>query len=215
MRKQAKRDVREELLEAATASFARFGYAGTSIEIIMRQTTVTRPMLYYHFKNKAGLFKAVVDHIYDECFARMEAAAQIDASVEEKLVEVATALFEYLGPRKEYTRLAIATAYASPEELPEEVKGLEKGQRNFDVVAKLVQHGIVEALFRSDCNPHALIFGIYGVLNFYLMAAALSPDVLLDRSTAREMVDLFLRGAIDPASKTGEWVTATGEEATR
>jgi AcrR family transcriptional regulator len=52
---------RERLLRAGAALFAERGYASTSVREIVEQAGVTKPVLYYHFKNKEGLFRAMLE----------------------------------------------------------------------------------------------------------------------------------------------------------
>lgn len=50
----------EELVAAARQLFAENGFAGTSIEEIVRSAGVTKGAMYHHFKNKEDLFEAVL-----------------------------------------------------------------------------------------------------------------------------------------------------------
>jgi AcrR family transcriptional regulator len=52
---------RERLLETATGMFAVKGYAGTSVREIVERAGVSKPVLYYYFKSKEGLFLAILD----------------------------------------------------------------------------------------------------------------------------------------------------------
>ena len=52
---------RQHLLQAALKSFADRGYAATSVQHIVDAARVSKPALYYYFKDKAGLFDALVD----------------------------------------------------------------------------------------------------------------------------------------------------------
>ena len=53
-------NARERLLKAGTALFAEKGYASTSVREIVEQAGVTKPVLYYYFKNKEGIFRAIL-----------------------------------------------------------------------------------------------------------------------------------------------------------
>ena len=55
------KDVRERLLIAAVQMFASKGYAGTSVREIVEAAGVTKPVLYYHFGNKEGVFQAMME----------------------------------------------------------------------------------------------------------------------------------------------------------
>lgn len=55
-----------QLVAAAERLFAARGYEATSIEDVARAAGVTRPIIYQHFGDKAGLFLACVRHIRQE-----------------------------------------------------------------------------------------------------------------------------------------------------
>ncbi len=55
-----------QLLAAAERLFAARGYEGTSIEDVARAAGVTRPIIYQHFGDKAGMFLACVRQIRQE-----------------------------------------------------------------------------------------------------------------------------------------------------
>ncbi len=63
---------RTALLTTARKLFAEQGYANTATEDIVQQAGVTRGALYYHFRDKAGLFQAVFDEL--EEFMQQEIA---------------------------------------------------------------------------------------------------------------------------------------------
>ncbi|MCE8019476.1 TetR family transcriptional regulator [Halomonas sp. MCCC 1A11036] len=54
---------REALLDAAEAVFLERGVARTSLEQIARHAGMTRGAVYWHFKNKADLFRAMLQRV--------------------------------------------------------------------------------------------------------------------------------------------------------
>ncbi|MGQ4877639.1 TetR family transcriptional regulator [Billgrantia sp. LNSP4103-1] len=54
---------REALLDAAEAVFLERGVARTSLEQIAREAGMTRGAVYWHFKNKADLFRAMLQRV--------------------------------------------------------------------------------------------------------------------------------------------------------
>ncbi|MBW1702526.1 MAG: TetR/AcrR family transcriptional regulator [Deltaproteobacteria bacterium] len=60
-KKTDEKGVRDRLLEAATALFAKKGYASTYVREIVTRAGVTKPALYYYFKNKGAIFCAILD----------------------------------------------------------------------------------------------------------------------------------------------------------
>lgn len=68
-------ETRGQLLAVGRALFGDHGFAGTSTEALLAAANVTRGALYYHFTDKADLFRAVCDEVYGEVGARIEARA--------------------------------------------------------------------------------------------------------------------------------------------
>ncbi|HEY7294290.1 MAG TPA: helix-turn-helix domain-containing protein, partial [Dehalococcoidia bacterium] len=65
---------RRVLLDVGQRLFAERGFAATGTEEIVRQAGVTRGALYYHFKDKQDLFRAVVEDMQQQGMARLGAA---------------------------------------------------------------------------------------------------------------------------------------------
>ena len=57
---------RRRILKAALRRFAHCGYAAASVQQIVDDAKVSKPTLYYYFKDKVGLFQALVDEAHDE-----------------------------------------------------------------------------------------------------------------------------------------------------
>lgn len=66
-------DTRQALLTAARRLFAERGYAETGTEEIVAAARVTRGALYYHFRDKAELFRVVMEECAREMAQRLVA----------------------------------------------------------------------------------------------------------------------------------------------
>ncbi|HEY6276720.1 MAG TPA: helix-turn-helix domain-containing protein [Streptosporangiaceae bacterium] len=75
-------DTRAALLEAARELFAEKGYAGTGTEEIVARARVTRGALYHHFRDKPGLFRAVMEAVAAELAQRLIARQLSRATAE-------------------------------------------------------------------------------------------------------------------------------------
>jgi len=192
---QAVSGTREQLLLAALKSFAARGYAATSVQEIVDAAQVSKPALYYYFKDKAELFQALVDHAHDERFRLMQEAANRGQTIAEKLEEVVTTIFEFSLRNRELMRLAFATAFAASGEAPGYTRCQEKGRRNFEFLRSLIEEGQTSDQLVCDLTADELTMGIYGQLNSYVMIRLLVPDCPLNRQTAKQVVRLFLEGA--------------------
>jgi AcrR family transcriptional regulator len=54
---------RQHIVATATDLFAKYGYEGTSIEVVLTKTGISRGALYHHFDSKDVLFEAVLETI--------------------------------------------------------------------------------------------------------------------------------------------------------
>jgi AcrR family transcriptional regulator len=74
------------LLEAALATFARYGFRKTSMEEIARAANLSRQSLYSHFSTKEDLFRATVQHALETALIRVsEKLGDVTASLAERL----------------------------------------------------------------------------------------------------------------------------------
>jgi AcrR family transcriptional regulator len=64
-------DTRTALLAVARQMFADNGYDGTGTEQIVAEAQVTRGALYHHFRDKADLFRAVMEEAAGEVAQRL------------------------------------------------------------------------------------------------------------------------------------------------
>jgi AcrR family transcriptional regulator len=186
---------RQRILDVALNRFADRGYAGTSVRDLVADARVTQPTLYYYFPSKARLYQSLVDLAHDQRYAVMREAVRRAPGFTEKLTELLAASFEFLQGRRELVRIAFATAFAATDELPREIDYLTKCRRNFEFVHGLIKTGLAQGVLDKRFDSKELAFGLYGQMNFYVIADLLLPGSPLNRQTANRIVELFLAGA--------------------
>lgn len=77
---------RTRLLDAALATFVRYGFRKTSMEEVARAAGLSRQGLYLHYATKEDLFRAVLRHFLESGHAAVSASLKADADLEAKLV---------------------------------------------------------------------------------------------------------------------------------
>ena len=191
---------RGKILDAALELFANRGYSGTSVQDIVGIARVTKPVLYYYFRNKSDLYQALVDKAHDERHRVMSEAADAGRDVETKLVGIVTSLFKFLQGHRNLVGIVFATTFAARDELPREIQYLEKARRNFEVVQDIVRDGQADGSLSDEFDAEELARGIWGMMSMQIMAELVTPGVPLNQKKAASIVRLFLHGA---ASKPG------------
>jgi AcrR family transcriptional regulator len=185
---------RQQILRSAVRRFADRGYAAASVQQIVDDARVSKPALYYYFPDKAGLFQALVNEAYDQEYQLMREAAE-GRELRGQLVEILAKLFDYFRKNRELLRIALATAFASPGDLPKGLRYLDRCERNFEFIGSLMKRGLRNGELDRRFASRELAFGFYGQANVYIMAHLLLPGCRLNRKTAERIVELFLAGA--------------------
>jgi AcrR family transcriptional regulator len=193
-------DTRQLILRAALKRFANGGYAATSVQDIVDDAQVSKPALYYHFKDKAGLFQALVHQAHDERYRILREASANTTGIRAQLENILAGLFDYFGKNRDLMRISFATMFAAPGEVPENLSYADKCERNFEFIHSLIKRAKKNGELDKHFDSEELTFGFYGMANFHLVANIVSPDFEPDKLTAKRVVELFMAGA---APKTG------------
>ncbi|MDI9391544.1 MAG: TetR/AcrR family transcriptional regulator [Synergistota bacterium] len=59
-------DTKEQIMTVARHFFARYGYHGTSVDSIVKEANLSKGALYWHFKTKMDLYRAVLEAEVDK-----------------------------------------------------------------------------------------------------------------------------------------------------
>ena len=186
---------RRQILRAALKRFANSGYAATSVQQIVGDARVSKPALYYYFHDKAGLFQALVSEAHDERFEAVRQAAARGRNIRGQLVEILAALFDYFHRNRDLTRIAFATAFAAPGEVPSGLHYLDRCQRNLEFLRSLIRRAQADGELERRFDSQDLAYGFYGQAHLYVAAHVMMPGYRLNRRAAERIVDLFLAGA--------------------
>ena len=188
-------DTRQQLLRAGLKHFANSGFAATSVQDIVSEAKLSKPALYYHFKDKAGLFQALVHEAHDERYRLLRAAAENHTNIRAQLEAALAALFDYFRGNRDLMRISFATMFAAPGEVPEDAGCTEKCERNFEFVHDLIKRAQANRELDPHFDSQELAFGFYGLVNFYLVGHLVCEDCRPNQLTAKKIVELFLAGA--------------------
>lgn len=103
-------ETQSRILQAAIASLAELGYAGTTMSGIAERIGVSRAALIYHFNSKNALMAAVIDAIYDEMGAMFRAAAHPALTPAERMLAVLDASFHFTTSNSQMAQVELLLA---------------------------------------------------------------------------------------------------------
>jgi AcrR family transcriptional regulator len=87
---------REQLLDVTKAIVAERGFHAVSIEAVAREAGITRPIVYGHFRDLAGLLEALIDRESDRARAQLEAVLPKELSGDDPVEQLIAGLRGYL-----------------------------------------------------------------------------------------------------------------------
>jgi TetR/AcrR family transcriptional regulator len=76
---------RARLIAAATEEFSTRGFDGAKVDRIAARARVNKAMLYYHFTNKAALYREILRDLFATVAAQLASGIPADASPEEQI----------------------------------------------------------------------------------------------------------------------------------
>ena len=106
---------RAQILAAALPCFARRGYVAAGTRDLARAAGISEPILYRHFGDKSGLFRAVLEVAGDRLTAALEAAVTGTTDAPGRLRAFARALPALLAAHRDELRVLSAAAVAAEE----------------------------------------------------------------------------------------------------
>jgi AcrR family transcriptional regulator len=111
-------EVRERLLAAATRLFAEKGYAVTTVQEIVQAAGVTKPVLYYYYRSKAGLFTAILDRAKAMHETMLETVRQLPGSTLDRLICLYRSVYTAVIEHRDLYQLIHNLLFGPPKGVP-------------------------------------------------------------------------------------------------
>jgi AcrR family transcriptional regulator len=199
---------RQQILEAATGVFSKYGYEKASIARICAAVGIARGTLYQYFRDKQSLFRALIDeqveqiqHFVEPIDWQAGDCPQPETAFYGRLLRI----FELIHDHQDVFRLMVREARARNPETEDRVR---KGQREIlSAMAAEFQGGARAGHFNCPDPEFTAAYLFGGILevvewNLFIAARPLDPHAL-----ARKVTDLQLRVLLpqagDEADRTG------------
>lgn len=186
-------NVRQRLLDAALQLFSTKGYAATSVRELVETAGVTKPVLYYYFKNKEGLYLALMGDALGSFYQVAEQALAAPGSVCERICGYCTALLDIFVARLDLARLIYAIFYGPPQGAPH-IDFEASFSTMLAHMEQLVSEGINTGEFR-EVDPVDTAWAIVALLNTTMEEQFnQAREVRVDRSGLLRLLSLLFEG---------------------
>lgn len=187
--------VRDRLLHVAADVFARKGYAATSVNEIVEAAGVTKPVLYYYFENKAGIFQEIFGEALRQFREALQAPQDPGQLVIDRLVDLCGRIYELYSAHLEIARLFHSIYYGPPQGAPP--MDLELFHMPFqEALARLVEEGVRTGEFRQG-RPEDILFAVMGPVSMSMDIQLCHPELAPGREGLARILHLICRGIAD------------------
>jgi AcrR family transcriptional regulator len=196
MTKARNGSVRDRLLDAAIARFSTRGYAATSIREIVEAAGVTKPALYYHFRSKEGLYRAILDAVADTMEATLAASLPGAGTVRERIERLFLAMYAVFEREKAAVRFLNSVFWGPKQGTP--AFDFRAVDRSFTTALReLVSEGMAAGELRP-AEPGDVSRILAAVLSHTMGLALVSPRQAQGRAGLRRALDLVFQGLAAP-----------------
>lgn len=196
--------VRQSIVGAARALFAEKGYSGTTVDEIVVRARSTKPMLYYYFGSKEGLFAVVLEDLYAGMREIENALRVTDLPAVDAMRKVVQVTFDYHADNPEWVRLISIANIHNAKHIRASKTIASKNVPIIEIMRSLLRQGTQEGVFRSDVDPvhlHLLIISLcyYRVSNrhtwrvIFRRDLSAAKEVKLQRDMVVDAVLSYLR----------------------
>ena len=182
---------RANILAAGMAVFAEHGYSGAKVSEIVTRANTTKPMIYYHFGSKQGLFAAVLEEVYAGMRGYERSVQTNGRPAREAMRDLVGATFDYHANHPDWVRLIADANLHRGRHIEHSPTIATRNSAILQIIGELLARGEQEGVFRAGVDPlhlHMLIasFSFYRVSNRHTWTVFFNRDVAAVSETARQ-----------------------------
>jgi AcrR family transcriptional regulator len=155
---------RARLLKAGMALFAEKGYADTSVREIVEKAGVTKPVLYYHFENKEGIFRAILDWAAEQQEVMLAEVLETPGTVLDRLIRLHRHIYDGLRENRGVFRMIYNLVFGPPQGAPD-YDFEPYHQRMFDTIRAIYLEGMAKGEVKTT-DPNEVAFLVLGLIGF-------------------------------------------------
>lgn len=185
---------RSRVLTAAAKLFTQRGYAAATVREIVQAAGVTKPILYYYFGNKEGVYLEILTTVFREFDQLLEDSQHYRGSSRERLLQLANQTHSLFCARIEVARLMQSIYYGPPQGAPFFDFDVFH-DKYFKTVLVLVKQGIKSREFRSG-NAEYMTWAIIGAISLANELVLAHPNDGLGHQGLTEVLKLVFRGIV-------------------
>lgn len=195
-------EVRDRLLAGATRLFASKGYAATTVREIVERAGVTKPVLYYYFRSKEGIYLDLMREPFGRFAAIVDETLLEEGSARERLFRLCLRAYDIFLENVDAARVMYSIYYGPPQGAP--FVDFDAYHHRFqEAVLQIVREGVRSGEFRR-VNLNDAVWAVIGPLNVAMEVELCHPPQGIGRDGVRRVLELVLEGIATDRKPDGE-----------
>jgi len=181
-----------QILAAAALEFAERGYAGARVDRIARRARVNKAMLYYHFRSKQSLYRALLRQTFTRAGARLQAIAASEGPPADKLDRAIAGMATFIAEHAFFPAIMLREIAEGGAHLDRDtLASLATVPR---AVGAIIESGIADRSFRP-VHPLAAYFTMVAPVMFFLAGTPIRRELAAQQLTDGRALapDAFVR----------------------
>lgn len=154
------------ILAAAEAEFAQHGLTAARTEVIAAKTEVAKSMIYYYFKDKEGLYRAVLERSHADLLQTVQNLDLEQLSPEVALEKFLNALLDCVCRNPRLPTIMFHEAVQNQGKYYTNSSSISIDT----VLIRILERGVTNGIFRS-LDPFQSSINIMGTCLFYFIGA--------------------------------------------
>ena len=188
--------VRQRLMTAATELFDQKGYATTTVREIVESAGVTKPVLYYHFGSKEGIYLALFQGAFAALNEVLAGTRSGRGSARQRILDLCAQIYAFHADNLPLVRVMHAIYYGPPQGAPPfDFDATHKAFQ--DAIRALVVEGMASGELRA-LPPDEAMWAVVGALNIVLEVDLCHPDQSLGPDGLARLVHAVFDGLATP-----------------
>jgi len=185
-------EARERLLGAAMEQFTRRGYAATSVREICLAACVTKPVLYYYFKSKEGLYLHLMEESYTRFESTLAELSGFTGSIRQRVIHFCQSVLDSCIQQLPLVKLMYSIYYGTPQGAPP--FNLEQYyDRMLHVLTGLLEEGIALGELRPG-NVQDMVWASMACLSIAIEEQLCHSMPRIDRAAMSRMLNIVFDG---------------------
>lgn len=175
IRRRRSASSRTAILRAAERIFAEEGLAGARTDAIAGQAGVNKALLYYYFRSKDDIFRAVVEEHLKDFHRQVSEVLGARGSAPAVLLSYVSAHFDFISARPYYPRLLHRLLMADERRLKRLVT--RRFLPIYRKLARVIERGIRAGELRR-VDSHQAVLSLVALVVFYFSTAPVAKLVM-------------------------------------